>query len=1060
MNKKYDDFINLDFKIESFVNTYPVVVKFKDCTKTLIFKNKPEKIETKESKKDIFANEVLFKPTVKEIEKNKYEINMCLYANSRLTKFIQFLGSVLQISIIDLDIPKSEILNFDEEFPISTYSQYLCVGKNPLIFESKSNMLPNYSDYSEDYLKWYNSINNYICDIVERAEGKTKSESKTKDKDKKETKKDETKTKKDDKDNNFLQSISFTHNISNIEMVCYCIKPVYVDLIELFNYHNSLYKFKRIVIHDVKLDEYYNSVKIQYIKNSRNYGVSTKHVEGKQNTLTINYLLSISEEICLDTIDVFHDGTFKLNFNISCNLSEKQMMETISDYVNNNISTLFEDLLIKYVAYPENEKDLELSISDYKICSSKFKSVYLISDIDPKNIKKINTILTLQDTESRFSSNTSLSLIAHPFINEHIIYNLYNSYKSYKVINENMTKINIIPEIHFTFSGSNLTIFCNKFYSIAELKFELSYLLPLIDYANISKESDDNLNPTEAILKRLRNIPVKQNLKQLVSIDPELFGPRKVSKKFRAYSALCQIKEQRPSIITDREYEILKESMPESVIKLTNQTFTNQDLNIACPYEKFPILNFHHFNNQKCIVRCTTKQTNPGQYNNCASELGADIITESKMNHRSNNIIKYNNNLPLNRYCYLPPELQEVFSDYLCINFASIKSNTDIKDFVKSVYKCMCLIIRRNIERRDYEIISDFDVSQTMMKYVLVIEPESNPHLKYLVINSGTFQPLFIDDYKNFKEFIKHVYKSSKINEENMNYLNKILNLKLETDVSMYQFINKICSKDYRLIIKDECILGLINNETEKIYLTPRINYPYKQQGQYFTNDYVIKNIRNKNIEELYPDIMDVKKHVSEGDKYCYDPVMNKITGIFWKYTGNENLENILMLVKPIELEKLGDIPQKQIAIYDTTYYIEFLLNENVPDNIKTKNKLNEINIYKKIFIMMIKRFINFNSYSKVKDIKKEFIEFLKKFGMLVKGDNELVKKTSLMYNIFLTKINENKFINYINEYKIMSGKDETEIKMNIDNIIYNNIIENLKLNCDEEEIIIPKQFI
>ena len=54
--------------------------------------------------------------------------------------------------------------------------------------------------------------------------------------------------------------------------------------------------------------------------------------------------------------------------------------------------------------------------------------------------------------------------------------------------NENMTKINIIPEIHFTFSGSNLTIFCNKFYSIAELKFELSFILPLIDYLNISEE--------------------------------------------------------------------------------------------------------------------------------------------------------------------------------------------------------------------------------------------------------------------------------------------------------------------------------------------------------------------------------------------------------------------------------------------------------------------------------------------------------------------------------------------------------------------------------------------
>ena len=283
-----------------------------------------------------------------------------------------------------------------------------------------------------------------------------------------------------------------------------------------------------------------------------------------------------------------------------------------------------------------------------------------------------------------------------------------------------MTKINIIPEIHFTFSGSNLTIFCNKFYSLDELKFELSFILPLIDYGNIAKEMDENVSPVDVILIRLRSIPVKQNLKQLIAADPELFGPRKVSRNYRAYSALCQNKEQRPSIITNKEYEILKESIPNSVIKLRNQTFPDQYINIACPYEKFPILNFHHFNNQKCIVRCTTKQTNPGQYNNCASELGANILQTSHLTYQSNNIIKYNDNLPLSRYCFLPQELQEIFSDYVCINFRTINKETDMKDYVRRVFKAMTLIIRRNNINKEYEIISDFD-STNNIKYALII---------------------------------------------------------------------------------------------------------------------------------------------------------------------------------------------------------------------------------------------------------------------------------------------------------------------------------------------------
>ena len=563
----YDDFIKLDFKIESFINTNPIIIKFKNCTKTIIFTNKPKRIADTTNKKDIFAKTSTFKPTI-TTSKDTTKIDMCLYANSKLPELIQFLGSVLQASIIDINLPLSKNI---KDFPFLTYSSYLCVGKEPLILESKSDFTPNFSDYSEDYLKWYVSINNYIYNIIERSESKKSP----------------------------LQSITFTHNISNIEMICYCTKPVYLDIIELFNYHNTCYKFKRVVIHDIKLDEFYNNTKVQYIKNSKTYGVSTKHVEAKQNTLTINYLFPISEEICLDTIDILHDGTFKLNFNINSNISEKQMMETIGKYIKENIETLFDDLLIKFAIYPEHEEDLNLSIKDYRITSSKFKAVYLIPDIDPKNIKKINTILSLQGAESRFASNTSISLISYPFKNENIIYNLYNQYKSYKVINENMTKINIIPEIHFTFSGSNLTIFCNKFYSIQELTFELSFILPLIDYANMSKTLDEGLNPTDTILKRLRNIPVKQNLKQLVTIDPELFGPRKVSKNYRAYSALCQIKEQRPSIITDKEYNVLSKTIPDSVIKLTNQTFPEQDLYIACPYERFPILNFHHFNNQK-----------------------------------------------------------------------------------------------------------------------------------------------------------------------------------------------------------------------------------------------------------------------------------------------------------------------------------------------------------------------------------------------------------------------------------------------------------------------------
>lgn len=1040
--------LDITFDDASYINKNPIIVKFKNVTKTIIFNNTIKEIETKKSA-DIFdTNITSFKPDIK-IKGNTIEINnMCLYMHSPLNLLTKFIGSILQASILHIDIKLPKLLSSSKFIPFQVYNTYLCIGDNPLTYTSSKELIPDYSDYSEDYLKWYVSVNNFIANISKKK----------------------------------LKTISFSHNISNIEFVCYNTKHVYTDLIELFNYHNSLFKFKRIVIHDTKLDNYYNLSKIQYIKNSKNYTVSTKHVQGKQNTLTLNYLINISEEVSLDTIDIFHDGTFKLNFACNTNITESELMGIIHDYIKNNIEELFEMLMIKYTSYelPKNidveefdefnnnnntnsdnnnpdskqlgsSTSFDLDIKDYVIKVSKFRAVYSIPNINPNNIKKVNTVLTLRGTESRFASNTSLSLLAHPFINEHILYNMNTNYKAHHVLNDNMTKINIIPEIHFTFSGNNLSIFCNKFYSISELHFELSYLLQLIDYANISKSkiSDD---PVDVIINRLRNIPVKQNLKLLVGTDPELFGPRRVSKSSRAYSALCQVKEQRPSIITDREFEILKAAKPESVIRLQNQTFTDQILNLACPYDEFPILNFHHYDTQKCIVRCTTKQTNPGQYNNCAKDLGAEIITESKLTHQSQSIIKYNEALPEKRFCYLPQELQEIFPDYLCSNVSSIiEKGEDYQHFIKRIFNAIPLIIRRNRENGTYDIISDYDENQNNYKYMLIIEPESNPRLKYVIIHSSTFKPLFIDDFKELKEFFKNVHKNNKINQDIMTNVNRILNLKLDTTISMYKFVNQICSKGYKMVIKDNDIMAFIKNvpsSKDVVYICPKISYPYKDNNTYYSSDYVIKNIRSGVF--VFPNVTDFK--LEEGDKYCLNPVTNKISGIFWKY----NDIDTLMLTSEVSEDSVN-ISKYSFKIYDTTKYIEILLNESPKDYIKTKNKLGINNILSRICKMMMKRFIYLGlniSDSGINDYHDKFIKYVSDFGLIGNFETQLVKRTSLLYDIFKTKINIKEFEEFIKNNNILFDEDS------IDTMVYDILVEDMKLNCDDNEIISKKQFI
>jgi hypothetical protein len=277
------------------------------------------------------------------------------------------------------------------------------------------------------------------------------------------------------------------------------------------------------------------------------------------------------------------------------------------------------------------------------------------------------------------------------------------------------------------------------------------------------------------------------------------------------------------------------------------------------------------------------------------------------------------------------------------------------------------------------------------------------------------------------------------------------------------------------LIIKDDIILGLIKNSDNVIYLTPKISYPYKQQGLFFTNDYIIKNIRSSGVklpkfEEFINNsaIMNIIKGNSEKEneiQFCLDSISNKITGIFWNYTSQDN---VLMLIEEIEIENVKKMlnnvineskMKKMIKIYDTSNYMELLLNESPPDNVKLKNRLGQESILKKIMIRMLKRFIEVNADNLNVEVmnedklKAEFIDFCKKFGILVKEETELVKKTSLMYDLYKTKINIEEFEQWLNESKITFDE-------NLDNILYEDVLYNLKMICDDGEVIVAKQFI
>ena len=989
--------MNIDFKFESYINTNPIVLKFKDVTKIIKFQNTQIK-QTNKNKKtiDIFdtvnIDKTLLSTTIKDNEITFDKL--VLYANTPINLLIKLLSSVLKVSLINISIKLKQSF----KVPFNVYSSYLCVGKDSLELDINDVFKSEYADYSDDFLKWYSLNNDFINNI------------------------DTTK-----------QPFKTNHNFTTYEIVFYPKSKRFCDLLELFNLHYTAFKFKRVIIHDSNLCTYNNDEKVQYIKNLKTYSVNTKHVIGKQNTLTLMYLCDVSDEICLESIDIYHDSTFKLNFIVSHNLTLDEFNEIINDYFNKSLDDLFEMLMIAYTTYSHEAKLKKLTIKDYFQMPGKFDSTYLIKNVKAKNIDKIKKLLTLDGIVSRFSSNTSLAIMSFAFINESLIYQFNNNFINKETINDNMTKINLLPEIHFTFGDNDLTIFCNKFYSIDELIFILSFTIPLIDYGNDIDDNDNNDSIENKILNRVKNIPVKQNLKQLVATDPELFAPRVVGKNPRAYSALCQSKEQRPAIISNSEYEILKDKYPESIMKLQNQTYPEQALYLVCPYETYPILNFHHFNNQKCIVRCTTKQTNISQFITCSKDLNAEVLSiNTSFNHQSQSIIRFNDNLPKGRQCYLPTELS-FLSDFVCVNVYDLPASQGEtwQEYIKRVYGYVPLIIKRNTENKTYEVLTNYDFDSNF-NYTLIIQPSDNPHTFYYLNNVINNKLLLIQEYKTLKEFFVSISKYDNKNIIWMTFINKLFGLNINIDNGIYVFMSEIENKGYRPVVKFGYIVGFVNLN-EIFYLVPQIhlliNNPYKA-------DYVLKCIQDGIFK--YPDI--TKFELSDNDKYCLDITTNKITGIFW------NSQNLMLCNVPDDSVK---ITKSNTIIYDTSKYIEFILLENSIEHIKAKNRVDEFTLIYKVALMLLKRFWYYNKSDD--NLKARFLNYVNEFGILTTNETLLVKKTSKLINIYESKINKKAFEDSLNKIVF-----DYEI---IDDLLFDVYEVELKLPHDEDKEVITKKY-
>lgn len=1026
---KSESFI-IDVNKKAYLNLNPVEIKYKNKSFSIVFNDTFDTFENKTEKTDdifgdIFEQKTSIDPAYflenTRSEKDGVTIikmrNMCLFQNTLLSDLISVIAGILQAKVSELELDLSS-LNMVATVPFQSFSNVICVGTRAIKFFTKENFVEDYGFYIDSVIDWYVKQCNYITKIIKNAKTDT---------------------------------YKFDYNIFKFSIAFRTKRSVDVNLVRTFNNINSSKRFSRLIIHDDLLDTYNNVTHVQYVKNQDVFDMTNKHVIPKANILSLYTQTKVADSIVLECIDIFKDGSFKYNFCVSKNMELNEVMEFVNLYFDDNLEKDFNDILINECSLTDSIKPL--TIEDYEKVMSNISTTYMLENASPDTIKLIDQLFAFKGIESRFRSNTSININVYNFFNENTVHQINEDYKNHSIVTENNVRINIMPEMLFAYvdnlgakskvkSSGTVNIQCNRFTDFEEIRFAMAFTIPLfqIDVKGVETTGD----PVEDILERLRNQSIKQNLKRLSSEDPELFAPRTVSKNPRAYSALCQVKEQRPSVITESEYHLIHAKYPDSTFNIANQSNDKQRLYMVCPYKDFKFANYHHFNNQKCIVRCTTKLSNPGQYTQCAIDLDAEYISGTKLSHQSAAVVRYNENLAINRKCYLPKELANILPNIVCTRVDVICNVDEITSVFRRFYKSLPLIIRRNSDLNRYEFLTEYDFNSDL-DYILVIEPESKPKYKYICLDIDTNVPFYISSSKAFSEFLKKIYKANKTFDIMVDFVKRTVVHEDYNEASTIKYFEKLAyQKNIKLVINDDILIGLVKNK--KFYSIPHIPWPIKSADICFKSSTILKNLQD-GIFTL-PDLEELLKYRTNEQFVCETfKDGRKITGL---YTNVLNTD-LIMCCKPEPVTE--DMEVEKMKFLDASSWIKFTLSETNPIEIRLVDFLNIERRFDQLISLLLQRFIKiYPEPWKMEKPKDKFITFIEEITQGYSNKTDIVYIHNLV-SVFRSKINKTDLLKYFDSTSF-------SFKMfDLSNIIYKTAIEDYSLPRLPNEVITQKQF-
>lgn len=1046
--------LKLNFELKNYINDKTHIIEFPDRIHTIKFATNV-KIETTAKKKesDIFDDEedIDYKPLLeqdlKEETKDGKRIihhtmkKMVLFKNTTLSNLLKIINSVCQCDISSLEPIYTSKYNFIDKIPkIVSYANYISIGGSAIHLKTDLPFKQDYGNQIVVILPWISKNQEFIQSMIKMAEKKP--------------------------------TLSINYSINQLEINYYCTnKGVNLNLPELFNLHSSTKRFKRVIIHDELLDIFTNRPMIQYVKQAKNLDLSSKHIDPKMNTLTLFYSKNITDDIVLESIDVFKNASFKFVYQINDDIPLGDILTAIDNHFKQEQDGMneFQYLFTKLFLTEVNIGYEVLNINDYICKIGDLTTIYSIPNNSTKDIKQLNKLFIFSEIQSRFKSNTSINFNQYTFLSDASLFKITHEYLSNGIINDSSFKNKISPELHYTLdSNDNLVLNCTRFNTIEELMFALLFTLPLTHYKEL-EDTDDEGDQIKKIINKAKKIPTKTNLKNLLAKDPTLFAPRTVGKTPRSYSALCQKQEQRPVLLNESTYKLLKNTIPESVISLENQTYRGQRIYLLCPFGDYKYLNYHHINGQKCIVRCTSKLSNFNQYNHCATELGADNQTEFTNKYENQAIIFYNDYLNENRKCYPPNELKSVFPEYILYK-PKIKSEP-FNQYCKRIYGLTPYVIRRDSLNKCYNLLTEYNDNE---HYMLCLETENNSYLVFIDIKDG--KPLSFDENKDLRDFFKIYIKSNPVYLNLIDYICEHVLIDYRKDAkkqidavnelkehSLFDFI-KILYKEHncKFVYHKKYLYGVIRKVGDESYYypIPRINW-LNIDDTYIKATTMLKDLDSGNIK--YPPFDSIYGVIDEP----HYPNTNQIDVLVEPTLKSQKMINGIKIynsfqniIVKCEHKPLDETNIDNYLIYDTDNYYNTLFVTKIT-NIKVSSVIsvddNIINFIESYAEKYSKQYPEYVNHDQAENIKR-FIEYMDKQqekNKNVYGDNnEFNYITDNTLSLVTSRIKRDDMIKILNENKILFNEIE------INKYIYNKLINILKLHKENNEVILEKPFI